>query len=276
MHRRDFIGAAALAFYLVLAVFPALVFLLSLLPYLPVEDLDRAIMDLLHQGMPSEAAAMLESTVQSLVNQRKGGLLSLGLAGALWAASTGMYAVMRQLNITYNVEEARSFIRGRATALLLTLLFGILVVSAFMLIVLGGVLQEWIGSHFGRSQLLLSGFALTRWLIILAFLLLGFAFIYYAGPNVEQKFKWITPGSVIGVVLLVGMSMLFRLYIEHFGNYEATYGSLGAVVILMLWFYAAGLVLLIGSEVNVAAEKRMPGGKQAGEKTLDDGAARAR
>src|SRR5690606_29022974 len=203
----------------------------------------QAIMELLHQGLPGEAAGMLESTVQSLVNERQGGLLSLGLLGTLWAASTGMYAIMQQLNITYRVKEARSFIRARATALLVTLMLGVLVIGGFALLVLGGFLQSWLADLLGWSSALLAALVLLRWVIILALLLLAFALTYYLGPNVEQKFKWLSPGSAIGVLLLIVSSLLFRVYIENFGNYEATYGGIGAVVILMLWLFVAGLVL---------------------------------
>lgn len=265
-----FNGGAALAYYLTLAIFPALIFLLSVLPYLPISNLDRAIMDLLHQALPGEAASVLESTVQGLVNEQKGGLLSLGFIGTLWAASSGMYAIMRQLNITYGVKEERPFVKGRATAVLLTLLFGLLVIGGFALIVGGGALQEWIGNNLGWSQALLVAFAVLRWIIILGFLLLGFAVIYYWGPNVDQKFEWISPGSVVGVALLLLTSLLFRLYVQNFGNYDATYGSLGALIVLMLWLYVAGLVLLLGSEINVAYEKQVPGGKQRGQKQLPE------
>lgn len=255
-------GAAALAFYLTLAIFPALIFLLSLLPYLPIANLDRAIMDSLHRGLPGEAANVLEDTVSTLVNERKGGFLSLGFIGTIWAASSGMYAIMQQLNITYEVKEERPFFRARAIALLLTFLFGVLVIGGFALVVGGGALQEWIGGKLGWSHGLRLAFVGVRWLIILAFLLSAFSVIYYFGPNVEQKLRWISPGAIFGIVLLIVTSLLFRFYIENVGNFAATYGSLGAIVILMLWLYAAGLVLLVGSEINVAFEKQVAGGKQ--------------
>jgi membrane protein len=154
--------------------------------------------------------------------------------------------------------------------MLLTLLFGVLVIGGFALIVGGGVLQEWIGNYLGWSQGLLAAFAVLRWVIIVAFLLLGFAVIYYWGPNVDQKFKWISPGSIVGVVLLLVTSLLFRLYVQNFGNYDATYGSLGALIVLMLWLYVAGLVLLLGSEINVAYEKQVAGGKKRSQEQLPE------
>ncbi|HCF58032.1 MAG TPA: hypothetical protein DFS52_08575 [Myxococcales bacterium] len=259
-------GAAALAYYLMLALFPALIFLLSLLPFLPIANLDQAVMNLLRQGLPGEAASLLDDTVREVVGQRRGGLLSFGLIGTLWAASSGIYAVMQQLNITYDVKEGRSFFKVRGIALGLTIGFGFLVAAAFSLIVVGGMLQGWLASSLGWSGPLQAAFAALRWVIIFALLLLAFAVVYYFGPDVEQSFKLITPGSVIGVVLLALAALGFRFYVSSFGNYSATYGSLGAVIILLLWLYIVGLVLLLGSEVNALVEHYEPGGKQKGEK----------
>jgi YihY family inner membrane protein len=201
-----------------------------------------------------------------VTRERRGGLLSFGFLAALWAASTGMYAIMQQLNITYRVKEARSFVRARAVALGLTLLFGLLVVGSLSLIVTGGALQEWIGNRFGTSEALLMAFSVFRWVMIVLALLLAFALIYYLAPNVEQRFVFITPGSVLATVLLVIASLGFSLYASRFGNYDATYGSIGAVILLMLWLYIAGLVILVGSEINVLVETYAPEGKVKGER----------
>ncbi|MGI5864791.1 MAG: YihY/virulence factor BrkB family protein [Myxococcales bacterium] len=259
-------GAAALAYYLMLALFPALIFLLSLLPFLPIANLDQAVMDLLRQALPGEAASLLDDTVREVVGQRSGGLLSFGIIGTLWAASSGVYAVMQQLNITYDVKEGRGFFKARGIALGLTIGFGLLVAAAFSLIVLGGLLQGWLASTFGWGAPLLVAFAALRWIIIFALLLLAFAVVYYFGPDVEQSFRFITPGSLIGVVLLALAALGFRFYVSNFGNYSATYGSLGAVIVLLLWLYIVGLVLLLGSEVNALVEHYKAGGKQKGEK----------
>lgn len=252
-----FNGAAALGYYLTLAVFPALIFLLTMLPYLPIPNLDQAIMDLLRQALPPEAAGMLEDTVRRIATERQGGLLSFSVLGTLWAASTGMYAVMMQLNITYNVTEARSFIKARSIALLLTLFFGALVIGAFALIVMGGVVQDWLAEFVGRRQALLLFFAGLRWAIIVGMIVVCFDLVYYLAPNVDQHCRWITPGAVFGAAVMVLTSLGFRLYIVHFADYEATYGALGAIIVLMLWFYVAGLVLLVGSEINVVLENHL-------------------
>jgi membrane protein len=261
-----FNGAAALAYYLMLAIFPMAIFLISLLPYLPIPNLQQAIMDLMHQILPQNAADLFQGVVENVTSQKRGGLLTFGLLFTIWSASSGMYAIMQQLNITYDVTEERPFWKVRGTAILLLLIFTILVVGAFALVILGGVIQDQLSGLLGESGILLAFFAVLRWIIIALFLVLGFACIYYFGPDVEQKFRFITPGSLIGVGLLVLASLGFRFYIQNFGNYSATYGSIGAVIILMLWLYIAGLVILIGSEINATAEQHSPESKARGQK----------
>ncbi|MDO9639950.1 MAG: YihY/virulence factor BrkB family protein [Pseudotabrizicola sp.] len=261
-----FNGAAALAYYLTLAIFPAFIVIMAVIPYLPIQNVDQAIMELLHTTMPGEAAVLLETTVAEVTQEQRGGLLSVGILFTLWTVSTGMYAVMQQLNITYDVEEARSFIKARVVALVLSVAFVALVIGAFTLIVLGGVIEGWLFNRVGENGIIVLAFRVLRWGLIVCALLLGFAMVYRYAPNVEQKFRFITPGAVVGVVTLVLASLAFTLYIQNFGDYSATYGSIGAVIILMLWLYIAGLVILFGSEINALIEHYDPDGKRKGEK----------
>lgn len=262
-----FVGAAALGYYLTLAIFPALILLMTIIPYLPVANIDQEIMSVLETALPEDAFSMVSRVVEEVTSQRRGGLLSFGVLGTLWAASTGMYAIMQQLNITYDVSEARSYIRARAVALALSIMFGLLVIGAFWLIVAGGAAEDWLGEQRGIPDFLLTIFAVFRWIVIVLALLLGFALIYKFAPNVEQKFRFITPGSVIGVLLLIIASLGFAIYVANFADYSATYGSIGAVIILMFWLYIAGLVILVGSEINALIEHYSPKGKRKGEKT---------
>lgn len=254
-----FNGAAALAFFLMLAIFPAMIFLMALIPYLPVAHVDQAIMDLLRQTLPSSAADMFSGVVQQVTSHRRGGLLSLGLIVALWSASTGMYAIMRQLNIAFNVAERRNFVKARLTALTLTLLFFVLVLGALSLIVLGGVLQDMIGRRIGFTHPLLQAFVVFRWLVIVLGLLVAVALIYRYAPNRQQPFRLFTAGGIAATLLLMAASFVFSIYVTNFGNYSAVYGSVGAVIVLMLWLYIAGVVILLGAEINVVVERTTPG-----------------
>ncbi|MEO8741229.1 MAG: YihY/virulence factor BrkB family protein [Casimicrobiaceae bacterium] len=247
-------GAAALGFYFTLAIFPAMIFVMALVPYLPIPRVDEALMNFLAQALPTRATAIFADVVHEVTSERRGSLLSVGLIVALWSASTGMYAVMQQLNMAYDVDEGRPFVRARAMALALTLLFGVLVLAAFSLVVLGGVIQSWLGSHFGFSELLLLFFRLFRWVVIGLALLLAISTVYYAGPNRSHAFHFFSPGTIAATLLLIGASYGFSVYTSHFGRYSAIYGSIGAVIILMLWLYIVGLVLLIGAEIDAEHE----------------------
>jgi len=258
-------GAAVLGFYLMLAIFPAMIFVLAVIPYLPIENVDQAIMNLLRQTMPSSASEMFTGAVQEVTQEQRGDLLSFGLLAALWAISNGMYAIMQQLNITYGVKEGRGFLQARLVAISLSLLFVVLVVGGFSLIVLGGQIQAWLGARFDIGGALLAFFTVFRWLVILGALLLAFSFIYYLAPNVQNKFTFITAGSVVGVALLLVASLAFAWYTQSIGNYAATYGSVGAVMVLMLWLFTAGLAILFGSEINVLIERRAGGKQNAGQ-----------
>lgn len=247
-----FNGAAALGFYLTLALFPALILVMGAIPYLPIPRVDQAIMDLLGQVLPQQAYGLVQEVITQVLVERRGGLLSFGALGTLWAASSGMYAIMQQLNVTYGVKEGRAFIRARAVAIGLSLLFGALMLLAFSLIVLGGVAQDWLGRYIGRSAWLLGFFATLRWVIIVLSVVLAFSLMYWLAPNVrDQRFRLLTVGGTVATVLLLAASVGLAVYVQNFANYDKVYGSIGAVIALMLWLYMAGLSLLLGSEVDV-------------------------
>lgn len=260
-----FNGAAALSFYWLLALFPAMIFLLSVIPYLPIDNLHQAIMQFIGEMLPAQAASLFSGVVTEVVSQQNTGLLSFGIIATIWASSTGLYAIMQQLNKTYDVKEARPFWKARGIAVLMTFVFGLIIIGAFALIVFGGVLQEFMIGQFGHESMLLPAFRVFRWVVITALLLFGFALIYYYGPNVEQDFKFITVGSVIAVVLLILAALGFQYYVNNFANYAKTYGSLGAVIILMMFLYISGVVILLGSEINATLEHFHPAGKEKGE-----------
>jgi len=251
-----FTGAAALTFYLLLSIFPAVIFLFSLLPYLPFDNLEKTILDFASLVWPKEATILFSNVINDVMAHQDARIVSLSLLGTIWTASTGMYAIMRQLNKTFEVTEERPFFKGMTVAILLTIVFGIQVLSVFSLIIFGGILQDFFINSFSYQKLFfIVAFESLRLIISVFSLLLGFALIYHYGPNLKRRFSLFGLGNIIAVVLLVFGSLGFRYYIENFSNYANTYGSLGAVIILMLWLYMAGAILLFGSEVNILAEK---------------------
>jgi membrane protein len=260
--------AAAVAYFSMLSIFPAAIFFLSILPYLGIPHLEQAIMELLRQAMPPEASELFTTTVREVVSERHGGLLSFGIIATLWAASSGISSLIEQLDVTYDVEDLRPFWKKRGISLLLVGIFGLLLVVALGLVVFGGLIEGKLVAVLGWSKPLVWLFALFRWIVIVALLVLGLAVMYYFGPDVEQSFRVVTPGSIMGVVLLVSSALGFRTYVEHFGRYEATYGSLGAAIVLLLWLYVGALVILVGSEINALLEHYAAGGKGKGEKKM--------
>lgn len=243
-------GAAVLAYFFLLAVFPAAIFVLSLLPSLSIPHLQEAIVDLLRQILPQQSANLFEVTVRYVASEATGGLLTFGLLFSLWSASTGAYTIMEQLDIIHGVKDRRSFLKARGTAILLMLFFVLLVFGSLSLVIFAGVLQAWVASLIGWSRLLRIFFATLRWSIIIVALLLALAVTYKFGPDAKLKFHFISRGNVVAAVLIALASIGLRLYVSEFGNYGATYGNLAAMIILMLWMYMAGIALLVGCEIN--------------------------
>jgi membrane protein len=244
-------GAAALAFYAMLAVFPAAIFGLSVLPYLPIPDLQRAIFDLLSELLPSNAATLFHDTVQRVLSQKHTGLLSFGLLFAIWSATSGIVAMMEELDVVHRVRRPRSALRARGKAFVLLLCLFVLIVGTFALVIFGGTLQSRLAERIGSSDPFLIGFAAARWLIITFALLLGTAVMYRVGPTQSHSFKLWSPGSVFATSGQMLASFGMRFYVEHFADYDAIYGSLGGVIVLLLWMFLVGWVFLLGAAIDM-------------------------
>lgn len=241
-------SAAELAYYFLLALFPMLIFLTSLVGFVP--DAQQRIFHALGQVMPGEAMRLVDQTIHDVVQNRSGGLLSFGVLGTLWAASGGAAAVMNTLNVAYDAPEKRSFWKIRLVALGLTVMLALLVVGGAVLIMFGDRFSEWTAQRLGFGAAFTVAWGVLDYLLGLAFLFLGIQLVYYFGPNIQQQWRWITPGAVFAVLLLIVTSLLLSLYLRYGPSYSATYGSLGAVVVLMLWLYLLGAIVLIGGEIN--------------------------
>jgi membrane protein len=250
-----FNGAAALAFYTMLALFPAAIFGLSLLPYLPIPHLRQAVFELLFEILPPSAAELFTGTVTRIMSDRNGGLLSFGLVFAVWSASSGLDAVMQQLNVVYGVTERRSFVRTRATAVILMMLFFAILIVSFALVIFGGELQDAISSLLGWSLPLRALFALFRWVVISFALLAAFAVVYRFAPDVQRSFQLFSAGNLFASAGFLLASFGFRSYVDNLASYDTTYGSLGAVIVLLLWLFIIGSVILIGGELNDLIER---------------------
>lgn len=258
INRNDLINRAyELAYNFLLAVFPMLLFMLGLLGMLASEgsQLRADLFYYFQLVLPPMAYKMLVQTVFEVTPVSTGGKLTFGLLFALYSGSAGMTQLMSTLNNAYEVREARSWIRVHLISLTLTLAMAILLIAALFLVLAGGQMMASAGKALGFSAAAWVAMKVLQWAVALAFVVFAFAVIYYFAPNVhEQHWYWITPGSVIGVAMWAIASVAMRVYLHFFNSYSKTYGSLGAVIILMLWFYLTGLSFLIGSQINATIE----------------------
>ncbi len=275
MDKDDLFGRSAeLSYYFLLALFPLLFFLVSVLGFVlggnPTAQ--QNIMNYFGRVLPGQASQLVSQTITQITQASSGTKLILGLVAALWTASSGMSAIMDTLNITYDVKEGRPYWKKRGLAIILTIAVAVLVVAAFVLITYGPRLADAVLGHVGLSGVFAMVWKIVQWPVAIFFVVVAFALMYYAGPDVEQrKWYWITPGAVIGIFLWLVASFAFRVYLHFFNSYSQTYGALGAVIILMLWFYITGASILIGSEINseiehAAAERGEPTAKAPGQK----------
>ncbi|HEX7955682.1 MAG TPA: YihY/virulence factor BrkB family protein [Pyrinomonadaceae bacterium] len=271
----DVLGRSAqLSYYFLLALFPALLFLTSLLGYLAGEDsqLRQGLFQSLSAVLPGDASQLIDKTVSDVTQSSGGGKLSFGILATFWAASNGMGAVSDSLNAAYDLKETRPWWKVRVVAVGLTLALTFLIVTALVLVLYGHDIADAVSIKLGLGSAFATGWKILQWPLVLAFVMLAFALIYYFAPDSRrQDWKWITPGAVIGVALWLLVSFGFKLYLSYFNSYSATYGSLGAVIILMLWFYFTGTAILVGGEINSEIENEMakqgaPDAKEKGEK----------
>jgi membrane protein len=264
----DCLGRAAqLAYYLIFAIFPFFLFLATLLGYLPIPHLMDSIMEYLARLLPGETATLLRDNVQQLVTNQKGGLLSFGILLTLWTASSAVVAIMDALNRAYGVEEGRPFWKVRGVAILITIGLSLFIALSMILLLFGPQLGEKVATLVGLGAVFKVVWNVLRWPVIVVLLSVAMAMVYYFAPDVEQRWKWITPGSVFAVVVTIALSLGFSFYVNNFGSYNKTYGSIGAVIVFLTWLYLTGLVTLVGGEINAEIEHSAPHGKAPGAKT---------
>lgn len=250
--------ASGLAFYFLLALFPLVISLISLLSVLQATDLVTRFTESLREVMPADAYSLLGAQIQRTLSQPRRGLLTLGALGTLWAASSGVTSLMGGLNRAYDLTEERGFLKRRAVAIGLTLALAFLTILGAVLLMAGDRISWWIASFLGAAWLSIIG-TIVNYAVGLGMMFLGLSVIYYFGPNLKDRtWKWASPGALFAVGLFVLSSTLLSLYMRFSDSYNnVTYGSLGAVIILMLWFYNLGLAVAVGAEVDseIAAAK---------------------
>jgi membrane protein len=264
--------AAELAFNFVLALFPMLIFLLALLGLSASQGsaLRSNLVSYFSSVLPPAAAQIVNHTLQEILRNATNGKLTFGIVLTIWFASGGMSSMMSSLNGVYDIKEGRSWIKAHVIAVILTIVMSILVIVALIVVLAGGYLANVLSGYGLHLAVMIWEFA--QWPIAVLFLAFSFSLIYYFAPDIkEQHWYWITPGSVVGVLLWIAASFGFRAYLHFFNTYSKTYGSLGAVMILLMWLYVTGFSFLIGGEINAeiehaAAQRGHPEAKAPGQK----------
>jgi membrane protein len=264
--------AAQLAFYFFLSLFPTLLFLLAIASYLPADDLTGRVVGVMQGAAPDQVVGIIRTQLEHLGARRDGGVLTFGVVFALWSSSAALVAIIDALNRAYDVTDTRSWWKRRAVALLLTIGLAAFLLLSFALVMGGPALGRFVGGYFGLDSAFATAWSVLYWPVVFMLVATGIGLVYFFAPNVKQPFAWLTPGSVLAAVLWIGGSLGFRTYVANFGSYNESYGAIGGVMVLLLWLYLSGLVLLLGAELNseivharVAATQNQPArGKSGG------------
>lgn len=258
--------AAQLAYYFFFSLFPTLLFLVAIASYFPVatliDDLFRTVGGL----MPPEALKIITDQILKISESEDAGLLTLGMLLAVSSSSAAMVAIIDTVNRAYDVEEGRPWWRVRLTAVLLTLAVAAFILVSFALIIVGPTVATTLAARLHLGAAFEWTWKIVQWPVVFSLTSASMALIYYFAPDVEQDWVWLTPGAILATALWLLMSFVFKYYVGNWGNYTETYGVIGAVMILLLWFYITGLVILLGAELNAEIEHASPHGKDRGEK----------
>jgi YihY family inner membrane protein len=248
--------AAALTYYSVLSIFPALVVLISLID-LAGRSTIQTLLDNLGQVAPGSVNQILESAIRSLQQTRgSAGVLALaGLAAALWSASNYIAAFMRASNAIYDVPEGRPVWKTLPIRIAVTVLVMVLLAASAVAVVATGGLADRIGRLLGLGSAVVTIWDIVKWPVLLLLVSFMFALLYWASPNAKQGFRWVTPGGILAVVVWVAASAAFAIYVANFGNYNKTYGSLASVIIFLVWLWLSNTAILLGAELNAELER---------------------
>jgi membrane protein len=258
--------AAQQAYYFFFALFPALLTLISIASFFPVANLVDEIVRLIGRFAPPDVLQIIRDQIEKISNSDRGGILTFAFLLTLWSSSGAMVSIISTLNAAYDITEERPLWKVRLSAIALTVGMALFILIAIALILVGPAFAE----HLAGTMRLGPAFKWTWWVlqwpVVFAMVVTAIGIVYYFAPDAEQDWVWITPGSVLATILWVIVSLGFKVYIAYFGDYNETYGTLGAFIVVLTWFYLSGLAILIGAELNSEIEHASAYGKDVGEK----------
>jgi len=258
--------SAQLAYYFFFSLFPALLLLIAIASYFPVQTLVNEVFKAMSGFAPPDALSIITAQIQKITSGKPAGLLTFGVATALWSSSSAMGAIISTLNNAYDIEEGRPWWKVQLTAALLTLGVALFILISFALVIVGPTLAEKVADWVRLGAAFEWTWKILQWPVVFALACTGIALVYYFAPDAEQDWVWLTPGSVISTTLWLVASLAFKYYVVNISSYAATYGAIGGVMVLMLWFYLSGAAILFGAEMNAEIEHASPYGKEPGEK----------
>jgi membrane protein len=251
--------ASALAYQAIFSLFPFFVFVLALIGTLHLPDLIDWLRQQAQLFLPQQAMDQVNGVLNQL-RQPQGGLLSAGAIVALWTASAGVRATMNAFNVAYGVTETRPLWKLYLLSMVYTIAVAALLILSAALLLIGPRAMQWFANQIGFEQLLVTLWTWLRWPTALVLLSLSAALVYYAAPAAQPRFRFITPGAVLSVTIWIAASVGFDYYVRNFGDYNATYGPISSVIVLLLYFYVSSAVLLFGAEINATIERHAPSG----------------
>lgn len=249
--------AAELAYYFLLALVPAIAFVAALATFFPDALVDRILANL-SEFAPPDVLSIVREQFEALASSRNGSVLTAGLLLALWSSSAALVGITEALNRAYDIVEGRPWWKVRLTAMALTFALATLVLVAFALVLAGGALAESLAIHLGFGVRFANTIKVLEWPLIFLLVVVAIGVVFSVAPDADQDWEWISPGAVLSATLWLAASLLFKAFIARFPDYNATYGSLGGVIVLMLWFYMSGLAILIGAEMNSEIDHASP------------------
>jgi membrane protein len=259
--------AAQQAYYFFFALFPALLFVIGIASFFPLQSLTGDVVNMLGRFAPQMVTEIIAQAMQSLGKQNSGGVLTFGFLVTIWSMSTAMTAIVTTLNAAYGVTESRPWWKVRAIAVILTVGIAIFIVVSMFLVLAGPAFAEHLAGRFGLGPAFTWTWWVAQWPVVLAMTVTAIGLVYYFAPDVEQDWVWITPGAVFATIAWLVISLALKFYYQIVPSAaNPTYGVIGGIMVLLLWFYASGIALLLGAEMNAEIEHASPYGKDPGER----------
>lgn len=246
--------ASAISFNMFLALFPALIFLFTLIPFIPIENFQEVLLGLLHDVLPHKAWEAVDSTVTDIVTRPRGGLLSVGFVLALFFATSGIDSMISAFNSTYHTIESRGILMQRWVAIVLVVLLALLLIIAIATITIGTAFLTYLDGH---DIIIIDNFIIdlirwVRWIVLIALTYFGISFVYYLGPAKKTPFKFFSAGSSLATLFMMLINVGFNFYANNLAQYNALYGSIGTLLLVLLWIYFNAIIVLIGFELNAS------------------------